>query len=131
MNIKSYLSICNIGIAALLMCCPMMVEAADLTFGWLPNTQSILAGYMIHSGTSSEKYTEHIDVKIPATVDGTVKYTVKGIGPGIRYFACTAYAADGINSAYSNEVKVNVPLDAPVGFVVSGASITYTFIPKP
>jgi hypothetical protein len=113
-----------------LLCAPA-AWAADLTFGWSPNTQSILAGYMIHYGSVSGKYTEHVDVKIPATVDGAVKYTVKGIGPGLKYFACTAYAPDGLNSAYSNEVKVNVPLDAPEGFVVSAASVTYSFIPKP
>lgn len=115
-------------------CFPGSSLAADLTFGWSPNTESILAGYMIHYGKAPRTYTEHIDVKLPATVDGVVEYTVPSIAAGVKYFAATAYYVDGnvvVNSDYSNEIPVNVPLDAPQGFVNSGASITYNFIPKP
>lgn len=117
-----------IGLLVLLQA--LTATAAELKFSWSPNTESSLAGYAIHYGGESRKYDTTVDAGLPAIVDGKVVFSVN-VKPGLKYFAATAYDVDGLHSEYSTEVKVNVPLDAPEGFVVSSASVTYNFIPAP
>jgi hypothetical protein len=74
--------------------------AAQATLAWDPNTESDLAGYRIHHGTTSGSYTVHTDVH------NVTSYTVTGLTAGqTYYFAATAYDASGNESGYSNPVS--------------------------
>jgi hypothetical protein len=76
-----------------------VVFAAQVTLTWNANTESDLAGYRIHHGTTSGSYSAHIDVH------NVTSYTVTGLTEGLTYyFAATAYDASGNESGYSNEV---------------------------
>ena len=78
--------------------------AAQATLAWDPNTESDLAGYRVHYGTSSGSYTVHTDVHNVTT------YTVTGLTAGqTYYFAATAYDTSGNESGYSNPVSYAVP----------------------
>ena len=103
--------------------------AAELTFGWLPNTEKDLAGYRIHYGTDSRIYTGAVDVLLPPVTDGQVRSTIT-VPYGSRYFAATAYTDSGVESDYSNEVTAVIPPSSPGGFEVESASVTYYFVPK-
>lgn len=108
---------------------PAMSMAAELRFGWDPNTEPDLAGYRIHYGQSTGAYTDSVDVGLPATIDGRVEASIT-VPYGNKYFACTAYTDDGVESDYSNEVMAVIPPSAPGGLKVSSASITYYYVPK-
>ena len=120
-----------------LLACLLLVQflsvapglAAELIFGWTPNTENDLAGYRIHYGTKPGTYTDAVDVGLPIVKDGKVVAT---ISPpyGSKYFACTAYAASGAESDYSNEVMEVIPPSAPGGLELSSAAVTYYFVPK-
>jgi hypothetical protein len=82
-----------------------VMESAQVTLEWDPNSEPDLAGYKFYYGTSSENYTNVIDV------GNQVTYTVTGLKPGeTYYFAVTAYNTAGLESDYSNEVVYTVPL---------------------
>ncbi len=86
-------------------------SSGQAEFSWLPNTEPTLAGYRIHYGTASRTYTATVDVGLPQPVDGRVFATVTGLTEGETYFfAATAYAADGTESDYSDEVSFTVPM---------------------
>jgi hypothetical protein len=53
--------------------------AAQVTLAWDPNTESDLAGYKIHYGSTSGSYSVHIDVHNVST------YTVTGLAEGQSY----------------------------------------------
>jgi|GEM_PF-1903203 len=85
------------------------VEAAELTFSWLPNSESSLAGYKIHYGTTSRNYTSVIDIENPDPVNGRIQATVDGLEEGTTYyFAATAYDENGVESDYSTEISHTV-----------------------
>ncbi|MGE5258115.1 MAG: fibronectin type III domain-containing protein [Hyphomicrobiales bacterium] len=78
--------------------------AAQVTLAWDPNTESDLAGYRVHFGTTSNSYSVHIDVHNVTT------YTVTGLTDGqTYYFAATAYDTAGNESGYSNSVSYGIP----------------------
>jgi hypothetical protein len=80
------------------------VRAEQVTLAWDPNTESDLAGYKVHYGTTSHGYTNSLDVHNVTTT------TVTGLSAGQTYFfAATAYNASGQESGYSNEVSYSVP----------------------
>jgi hypothetical protein len=80
------------------------VFAAQVTLAWDRNTESDLAGYRIHHGSTSGSYSMHIDVHNVTT------YTVTGLTEGqTYYFAATAYDSAGNESGYSNPVSYSVP----------------------
>jgi hypothetical protein len=72
--------------------------AGRATLSWDPNTESDLAGYRLHYGTSSRAYGTSIDAGMQTT------FTVNGLGLGTYYFSVTAYNSSGVESPYSNEV---------------------------
>ena len=80
-------------------------EAGSATLSWDPPTQNSngtpltdLAGYYIRYGTSADDLTETI------TVQGAnvAEYEITNLAPGTYYFAVSAYASDGSESAASN-----------------------------
>ncbi len=82
--------------------------AGSVTLAWDPVNDPAVTGYKIHYGTASKAYTVHVDAKNVTT------YTIASLTTGQTYFfAATAYAANGIESAYSNEVSYTVPVPAP------------------
>ena len=82
-----------------------VIELAQVTHEWDPNTEPDLAGYKLYYGTSSGNYPNVIDV------GNQVTYTVTGLIPGeTYYFSVTAYNTSGYESDYSNEIVYTVPL---------------------
>ena len=76
--------------------------AGNVTLAWDANTETDLAGYKVHYGTSSRTYTQVIDVGNVTT------YTVTALATGTYYFAVTAYNTSRAESDYSNEVSTPV-----------------------
>ena len=64
-----------------------------------------LAGYRLYYGSQSGQY----QAMLPLGV--TTEYTVSNLSAGqTYYFALTAYTTAGMESAFSNEVNVTLPL---------------------
>jgi len=74
--------------------------AADtIAVGWNANPELTVVGYMLHVGTQSDTYTQHIDVGL-STI-----YAWTGAVAGQRYcFAVSAYIADRREGPQSSEV---------------------------
>ena len=73
--------------------------AVDITLGWDANTETDLAGYIIHYGTGGGVYSDSIDV------GNTTQYTLTNLQDGVDYFlAVTAYDFNNSESDYSAEV---------------------------
>ena len=92
--------------------------AYNVKLAWDPNSDTNLAGYYLYYGASSRNYTHRIDVG-SATV-----YTVTGLGPGMYYFAVTAYATSGAESSFSNEVALATGVTVPQITSAKAAMVT-------
>lgn len=86
-------------------------NAGTLTINWMPPTENVdgstltnLAGYNIHYGTSSGKYTQKISVSNP----GIASYVVSSLTPGTYYFAVAAVNSVGTEGPLSAEVSATV-----------------------
>ena len=65
-----------------------------------PLSLSEIAGYRVHYGTSSGKYTSHVNI----TNGSLQSATVNGIPVGTYYVAMSTYDASGLESSYSPPV---------------------------
>ena len=90
---------------------PPTASIGNVTINWSAPTQNTdgtaltdLAGFKIHYGTASQKYTQTITVSNP----GLVTYVVTNLAAGRYYFAVTAYSSAGTESARSAEVSTTV-----------------------
>lgn len=90
---------------------PPTASTGNVTINWNPPTQNTdgtpltdLAGFKIHYGTASQKYTQTITVSNP----GLVTYVVTNLAAGTYYFAVTAYSSVGTESTPSSEVSTTV-----------------------
>jgi hypothetical protein len=90
---------------------PPTASNGNVTINWNPPTQNTngspltnLAGFKIHYGTASQKYTQTITVSNP----GLVTYVIANLSPGKYYFAVTAYSSAGTESPLSSEVSTKV-----------------------
>lgn len=90
---------------------PPTASTGNVTINWNPPTQNTdgtpltdLAGFKIHYGTASKKYTQTITVGNP----GLVTYVVANLPAGTYYFAVTAYSSAGTESPLSSEVSTTV-----------------------
>ncbi len=93
--------------------------AADASLSWDANTESDLARYNVHYGTTSGAYSTVIPVGL------VTSYTVTGLAPGTYYFVVTAEDTAGLRSAFSNEVSKVIPdTTAPVISAVAASAIT-------
>lgn len=95
------------------------VYAAEVSLTWDPNNETTLAGYKLYYGTSSQNYTESVDVDI------NTAHTLENLEEGqTYYFALTAYDTEGNESGFSNEISYEVPLNhrAPSSAVHKGQS---------
>jgi PKD repeat protein len=87
----------------------MRASAGSATLAWNAVTSPALAGYMLHYGPSAGNYTSRIDV------GNATSRIVSSLTEGATYhFVVTAYDASHVESAFSNDVTVNVPYAAPV-----------------
>jgi Fibronectin type III domain/FG-GAP-like repeat len=81
--------------------------ATSVTLAWDPSGASGIAGYRLHFGTSSQNYTQMVDV------GNTTTTTISSLLPGqLYYLAVTDYNTAGAESTYSNEVsfRATIPI---------------------
>jgi hypothetical protein len=90
---------------------PPTASTGNVTINWNAPTQNTdgsvltdLAGFKIHYGTASGKYTQTITVSNP----GLATYVVTNLTAGKYYFAVSAYSSAGTESAPSSEVSTTV-----------------------
>lgn len=74
------------------------IGIATQGFAWDPSPD-VVVGYRIYSGPESGRYTASVDV-------GNVTQCCVVRLPGAKWYAVTAYAADGTESVYSNEISI-------------------------
>ncbi|MDA8166010.1 MAG: fibronectin type III domain-containing protein [Desulfobacteraceae bacterium] len=78
--------------------------AAQVRLAWDANTETDLAGYKLHYGTTSGNYNQTVDV------GNQTNFLLTGLTDGqTYYFAATAYDTAGLASGYSNEVSWTMP----------------------
>ena len=95
------------------------LHSADVRLAWDSNTEPDIAGYTVYYGQSSRSYTSSTNVGLVTT------NLITGLGPGLFYFAVTAYNTNGLESDFSNEVSYQVPTNAPLGML--GLPLQLTF----
>src|SRR5687767_3210493 len=98
-NYPSYL--CHPAIAFGLKLSLLLFAAAPAgaqTITWDPNTESNLAGYLVHSGAQPGTYSSQTDAGLATSLPITAIDVTKN-----TYFAVQAYASDGMLSAFSQE----------------------------
>ncbi len=77
-----------------------IIQGAEVTLEWDPNSEPDLAGYKLYYGSAGGDYSYSIDVGNQTT------YTLTGLQPGATYYAAaTAYNLSGLESDYSNEIN--------------------------
>lgn len=81
--------------------------AGTAKMAWDPNPETDLAGYRIYWGPTPRGYTNF------ATFGKTTTNEVI-LNSGVYYFAVTAYATNGLESDYSNEITITVKPGAPM-----------------
>ena len=85
--------------------CSSAFALHEVSFSWLPNQETNLAGYKIYYGTESAQYDLEVDVGSPDLITGVVQATVSGLADDTTYyFTATAYDSDGFESDYSREI---------------------------
>ena len=82
---------------------------ATVNLAWDPNSESDLAGYELHYGTSPGSYTE-VEVIGRTFTAWTVTDLVEG---NTYYFALKAFDTRGKRSGFSNEVWADIPETPP------------------
>ncbi len=111
-----------LGLAVLLVCCLMVPDnaiAGQAALTWNASTDPSVAGYNIYFGNASRSYSGKLNA------GKSTSYMVPNLtGGATYYFAVTAYNSAGIESSFSNEASVIIPL--PVGAPVAGFSSPIT-----
>ena len=93
-----------IGGLVILVCSAFEVEAAVVTLTWNPSSSPNIAGYRLHSGTTSGVYSQTIEL------GNATSTLVSNLVTGKTYFfVVTAYNTMGVESARSNEVSYLAP----------------------
>lgn len=83
---------------------PVSVFAVEQTYSWIPNAaEDNVTSYTIAYGSKARKYDTHINVGIPAVIDGRMSATVDI--PGNTPICVSIYATNaGGDSQYGKEV---------------------------
>ncbi|MFH1673930.1 MAG: fibronectin type III domain-containing protein [Pseudomonadota bacterium] len=112
---------------ALVFCYTTICEAAGTRLAWDQSPESAVAGYYLHYGTKSGKYTGVVQV----AGKSNTSYLLEDLDllPGhIYYIAITAYTDAGVESAYSNEVVYGGVTSGIVRNVtISGNTVEITY----
>ena len=89
-----------------------LLNASAATLIWNANTETNLAGYNVYTGMVSRAY-------VLAGVTTLTNFPFPSLGPGITYFAVTAFDLEGLETDYSDEVSwtnnFQEPPNAPCG----------------
>lgn len=81
------------------------LPTASVVLAWDASPDASVSGYRLYYGVASRTYTNTVDVGNVLT--GVISNLVPGV---TYYFAATAYATNGLESDFSNEVGYTVPL---------------------
>lgn len=81
------------------------VPLQTVTLGWNAVSATGIQGYKVYAGTQSKQYT------LSYNAGTQLAYPVTGLASGqTYYFAVTALGSTGLESAYSSELAVTIPL---------------------
>ena len=106
----------------ILVCSAFEVEAAGVTLAWDPASSPNIAGYRLHSGTTSGVYSQ------TSELGNATSTLVSNLVTGKTYFfVVTAYNTMGVESTPSNEVSYLAP--SPSATPTPTPSATPTFRP--
>jgi hypothetical protein len=95
------------------------------TLAWNANTETNIAGYRVHYGTSSGHYTQTLDVGKTTTA------TLSNLTAGTTYYsAVTAYNTSSLESLPSNEVSFTPTTSGSTVVTGSGSGATTTTAPS-
>ena len=111
-----------IGGLVILVCSAFEVEAAVVTLTWNPSSSPNIAGYRLHSGTTSGVYSQTIEL------GNATSTLVSNLVTGKTYFfVVTAYNTMGVESARSNEISyLAPPTTGPAQMVSPAPGSTFT-----
>jgi len=104
-------------------------QTAGATLAWDPDTNPSVAGYRLHTGTSTGVYTQTIEVGMATAA--SVSNLVIG---RTYYFVVTAYNNGSVESAPSNEISFvagSVPTPTPTPSASPTPTPTPTATPSP
>jgi hypothetical protein len=106
----------------ILVCSAFEVEAAVVTLAWDLSSSPNIAGYRLYSGTTSDVYSQTIEL------GNATSTLVSNLVTGKTYFfVVTAYNTLGVESAPSNEVSYLAPsTTGPAQMVSPAPGSTFT-----
>lgn len=115
------LLVCMIGLMQL-----PLLAVQSLTLAWDASSSTNVLGYRVYYGTTSHQYSSAVSVGTATTA------TIAGLVEGMTYyFSVTAYDVSNVESLFSDEAAVTVPLNltnnpakVPCGTVAAGQNVT-------
>jgi hypothetical protein len=106
--------VCTCTLAIALLAAPSLARAGSLTIAWDPNSETDLAGYLVHYGTQPGVYSHVLDV------GATTAAVIPNLTEGQRiYVAVKAYSDAGLESGFSAETSGVVAAPAPTTGLVA------------
>ena len=100
---------------------------------WQPSASSGVVGYRIYTRLLSSTYGASQDAGLPTPApDGSLTFVIAGLDAAIDYaFAVTAYAADGTESGFSNELTLSAATPTTTLPTTTTSSSSTTTTPPP
>lgn len=87
-------------------------DGADIRFAWDPSTTTGVTNYVLHAHTNALTATNFASALVHVNVGTNLTASVSALQPGLWSFCATAQK-DGVQSAPSNVVNVEVPRPPP------------------
>lgn len=108
---------------------PAAAFPSTVSLQWDPSTDPDLAGYRVYYQANSSALpfvgSGAVEGAAPVNVANSTTASISGLDPGKSYyFAVTAYNSTGLESAYSNVVRVNETVPPVVDLAVPSSSAT-------
>lgn len=105
-------------IIMIMLTMPRVAFPASVVLNWDPSPDADLAGYKVYYQANSSVLpfvgTGATEGSAPINAGNTTTFTVDGLNPGSSYyFAVTAYNTVGLESVYSNIIKIANPTLSP------------------